>query len=114
MERSEPVKLASEVLGLGAAAAGGVMAATDSLQVTVIGAVVGFSGLLVRSILVSQRDNAKLIAGYAEAAEVARDGEHYWRWQFDRLMFDSGKSTVDPGPFVPRRPPHQHEAPTDG
>lgn len=77
-----------------------VTAAADTTIVTsgAVVAVLGFAGLLVREVVKQHRTLWEMI-------EAARDGEHYARWEVERLRFAYGDRAVDPGPYIPRRAP---------
>lgn len=110
------VKMAGEVAGAAGAAIMGILATGEStpLVVTGIGAVLGFATLLVRSVVANQRVYVDIVA--AKDREVAErdDVIHYLRWENETIRFRHGERELDPGPYIPRRPPELPNPPSPG
>lgn len=97
-----PVKLLAEIGAATASAVIGILAAADSSVVTggAVVAVFSFATLLVREVLKQHRTLWEMI-------DAARDDAHYAHWEAERLRFNYGERALDPGPYIPRRPPKE-------
>lgn len=116
MGRVAIVKHLAEVAGAAGSAATGILAAGEStpLVVTSIGAVLGFATLLVRSVMANQRVYVEIVAGKDRELAERDDVIHYLRWENESIRFRHGERELDPGPYVPRRPPAAEHAPDPG
>lgn len=107
------VKLGAEVLGAVGSAIVGIVAAGESTTLTAsaVVAVLGFAGLLVRQIVNNQKLYIGIIAGKDKEISDRDDIIHEIRWEMESMRYRIGERTIDPGPYVPRRPPAPHGAP---
>lgn len=98
----------AEVVGATGAASAGIIAAGESMPITVtaIGAVLGFATLLVRSVTANQRVYVEIVAAKDREIADRDDTIHYLRWENESVRFRHGERDVDPGPYIPRRPPY--------
>jgi hypothetical protein len=107
MGRVDVMKLLIEITATVGSAITGIFAVGEStpLVVTSIGAVLGFATLLVRSVMANQRVYVDIVAGKDRELAQAFDQIHYLRWEAETLRYRHGERELDPGPYIPRRPP---------
>lgn len=98
----------AEAIGAVGASAVGIIAAGESMPITVtaIGAVLGFATLLVRSVTANQRVYVEIVAAKDREIADRDDTIHYLRWENESIRFRHHEREVDPGPYIPRRPPY--------
>lgn len=98
------VMVAGTAAAVVAGAVGYVTAAvTDGDAVvtgTVLTAVIGFAGLLIRQMYKSQREVWRIV-------EDEREQRHKVTWERDVAWFRLYPGMPDPGPYVPRKPNQQ-------
>lgn len=101
------LKLGAEVAGAATSAIVGLLAVGESATLTgsAIIAVLGFAGLLVRQIVSNQRLYVGIVADKDREIAARDDDLHYLRWELESMRFRHGERQVDPGPYIPRRPP---------
>lgn len=107
MDRGLELKFLGEIAGAAASGIAGIMAVGESTALTAsaIVAVLGFAGLLVRQVVLSQRAIWEIVASKDQEKADLQDANHYLQWELESMRFRHGERQMDPGPFVPRRPP---------
>lgn len=107
MDRGLELKFLGEIGGAAASGIAGIMAVGESTALTAsaIVAVLGFAGLLVRQVVLAQRAIWEIVAAKDQEKEAIQDENHYLRWELESMRFRHGERQIDPGPFIPRRPP---------
>lgn len=106
------LKIGAEAVAGAISGAVAIFGLTDSTAITSGGlvALFGLGGVFVRQFSKGQRTYLEAYRLKEAEAELAKDETHYTHWEMERLRYSYGERVMDPGPYIPRRPPPEKES----